>query len=502
MCFLFPAGMNKMVINHLDRLFVTSDAATIIKESDIHHPAAKMIAMAAQMQEKECGDGSNFVISFAGELMAQAQSLLQMGLHPSDILIGYEKASKLIHAELEGQVCYTLKDIHSNEEVLKCMKSVISSKQYGLEDLLGGLITKACLYALPKSGKRLNVDNIRVQKILGGGIGDSEVIRGMVCIRQSETSIHHALEAKVAVFNTNIEMQQGETKGTVLLTSAAQLEDYSKSEELQFENFIKGLAEAGVKVVVGSGSMSELAIHFFEKYKMMAIKIMSKWELKRIARAVGATPVVKLGTPSPDELGFADEVSFTEISSQKCIVFRRDREENKMATIVLRGSTTSLLDDVERAIDDGVNCIKTLCRDPRMLPGAGATEITLAKKVQDFAKTQTGLDQYAIERFGQALEVIPRTIAENAGHKAETVIADMYAKTAESNLMGICVEDGTIKDVHEMEVYDCWETKSWALKLCVDAVLTILKVDQIIMSKPSGGPNMNQAARRPDGYDN
>jgi T-complex protein 1 subunit theta len=171
---LGPHGMNKMVLNHLDRLFVTSDAATIIKESDIHHPAAKMIAQAAKMQENECGDGSNFVISFAGELMAQAQSLLQMGLHPSDILIGYEKASKLCHAELEGQVCYTLKDIHNNEEVLKCMKSVISSKQYGLEDLLGGLITKACLYALPKSGKRLNVDNIRVQKILGGGINDSE----------------------------------------------------------------------------------------------------------------------------------------------------------------------------------------------------------------------------------------------------------------------------------------------------------------------------------------
>jgi T-complex protein 1 subunit theta len=138
---LGPHGMNKMVLNHLDRLFVTSDAATIIKESDIHHPAAKMIAQAAKMQENECGDGSNFVISFAGELMAQAQSLLQMGLHPSDILIGYEKASKLCHKELDGQVCYTLKDIHDNKEVLKCMKSVISSKQYGLEDLLGGLIT-------------------------------------------------------------------------------------------------------------------------------------------------------------------------------------------------------------------------------------------------------------------------------------------------------------------------------------------------------------------------
>jgi T-complex protein 1 subunit theta len=146
----------------------------------------------------------------------------------------------------------------------------------------------------------------------------------MVVIRQSETSIHRATDCKVAVFNSNIEMNQGETKGTVLLTSGEELENYSKSEEDQFEGFIKGLADAGIKVVICSGSMSETAVHFFEKYKMMAMKIMSKWELKRIARAVGATPVVKLETPSPDELGYANEVHFKEISSTKCTVIRRD----------------------------------------------------------------------------------------------------------------------------------------------------------------------------------
>ena len=373
--------MNKMVINHLDRLFVTSDAATIIKESDIHHPAAKMIAMAAKMQEQECGDGSNLVLSFAGELMAQAQSLLQMGLHPSEILIGYEKASKFLHTELENQVCYTLKDIRDNTEVQRCIKASVASKQYGLEDHLSNLITQACLYAIPRGKSSFSVDNIRVQKVLGGGIEDSEVVRGMVCIRQSETSIHHVQKTKVAVFNTNIEMQQGETKGTVLLTTADELENYTKSEEDRFEAIIKGLAEAGIRVVVASGAISEVAVHFFEKYKMMAIKIMSKWELKRIARAVGATPIIKLETPKPEEIGWADEVHFKEISSTKCIVFRRDQEENKMATIVLRGSTTNRLDDIERAIDDGVNSIKTLCRDPRLVPGAGATEINLAKKI-------------------------------------------------------------------------------------------------------------------------
>jgi T-complex protein 1 subunit theta len=493
--------MNKMVINHLEKLFVTSDAATIIKESDIHHPAAKMVAQAAKMQENECGDGSNFVLSLAGELMVHAQSLLQMGLHPSEILIGYEKASIKAQELLDEAVCYTLKDINDTDEVFKCMKSAVASKQYGLEDLLGGLITQACVHSISSQGK-MSVDNIRVQKILGGGIQDSEVVRGMVIIRQSETSIHHVIDAKVAVFNSNIEMNQGETKGTVLLTSAEELEGYSKSEEDQFELFIKGLADVGINVVVCSGSMSETAVHFFEKYKIMAIKIMSKWELKRIARSVGATPVVKLSTPSPEELGSANEVHFKEISSQKCTVIRRDTDENRMATIVLRGSTTSLMDDVERAVDDGVNAIKTLCRDRRLVPGAGATEIHLAKKIQDYAKTQPGLDQYAIEKFGQALEIIPRTIADNAGLKAEEILADLYAHTGESNHWGIDVADGKVKDVTEINILDCWDTKSWALKLTTDAVLTILKVDQIIMSKPSGGPNFtaNQAARAPDGY--
>ena len=490
-----------MVINHLEKLFVTSDAATIIKETDIHHPAAKMIAQAAKMQDNEAGDGTNLLISLAGELMVQAEGLIKMGLHPSEIIIGYEKGAKKTMEILDTLTAYKSENIREQGELVKLIRTTVASKQFGLEDFLSGLIGEACIYATPENATRFNIDNVRVQKVLGGGILDSEVLHGVMIVRKSETTIRGAVKAKVAVFNTNIEMQQGETKGTVLLKNAEELLNYTKGEEDSFEKFIQGLAEAGVKVVVGSGSMSELAIHFFEKYKMVAVKIMSKWELKRIARAVGATPIVKLTTPSPEELGYADEVHYKEISSKWCTIFRRDEDENKMATIVIRGATNAMLEDTERAIDNGVNTVKSLIKDARMVAGAGATEIFIAHEIQKYAKEQPGLDQYAVEKFGVAFEVIPRTLSENAGLKPETILANLYKECANSSKFGVDVNDGKVKDAVEANILDVMETKSWALKLCFDVVITILRVDQIIMSKPSGGPDMSKAARRPDGYD-
>lgn len=429
------------------------------------------------MQENECGDGTNLLISMAGELMTQAQGLIQMGLHPSEILIGYEKAAKKTHELLDSIDSYTSKNLRDRTELVRMIRSTVASKQFGLDEFLSGLIADAAINSMPSKIGSFSTDNVRVQKILGGGIYDSEVVHGMVVTRGSMTSVRKCLDCKVAVFNTNIEMQQGETKGTVLLNNADDLLNYTKGEEAAFENFVKGLAEAGIKVVVGSGSMSELSIHYFEKYQIYAVKIMSKWELKRIARAVGATPIVKLTTPSPDELGFANEVSFKEISSTWCTVFRRDQDENKMATIVLRGATTAMLDDVERAIDNGISTVKTLIRNPRVVAGAGATEMYLGNEIQKFAKEQPGLDQYAVEKFGTAFEVIPRTLSENAGHKAESVLADMYAKTVDSCKFGFDCSDGEVKNAEEANIFDSWETKSWALKLSFDVVITILRVD-------------------------
>lgn len=489
-----------MVINHIDKLFVTSDAFTVIREVEVHHPASKMVAMAAKMQQDEAGDGTNFVISLAGELMLKAEILIKMGLHPSIILSGYEKAAQKAMSEIEKMTQGNVQDYTSKTELMKILKSVVGAKFYGQEEFLAGMIADACLQAMPTNCANFNIDNIRTQKVLGGSLSDSVVVHGMVLLRPSMTSVSSVKDAKIAVFNTPIEMHQGETKGTVLLKNAEDLIKYTKGEEEQMEKFVQELAESGTNVLICQSSISELALHFLEKYKIMTLKIMSKFELKRIAKSIGATLLVKLGAPSADEMGFAHSVENAEVSSTKCTIIRRDEVENKIATLILRGSTNSVLDDVERVIDDAVNSVKAVIKDNRLLAGAGAAEIHMATVITEFSKTETDLDQYAIEAFGQAFEIIPRTLAENAGYKAEEVIANLYA--AKNPKHGIDVETGKVADVTELGIYDSLEIKSWAIKLTIDAILTILKVDQIIMAKPSGGPNTqaNRPAPVPDGY--
>ena len=487
---LGPMGMNKIVVTHLEKVYVTSDAATLMEEMEVQHPAAKMLAMATKTQESEVGDGTNLVLVFSGELMLQAGNLLKMGLHPSEILIGYEKAYKKCLEVMPNYVVYTVNDVRKKEEVVPCLESVIATKLYGYESFLAPLVYEACRYALPeKDLKHFDVENVRVAKIMGSSINESTLVRGLVILRSPETSQTYVKDAKVAIFNCPLETGQGETKGTVLLKNAEELLNYTKGEEGQMESFIESLHKVGINVVVASGNISDVALHYLEKFGILSLKIMSKFELRRIAKATGAGMLVRYSAPTAEEIGHCDEVIVEEISSLKVTIFRRDKEECRVGTLVIRGSTNTLMEDVERTINDCVNTVKCIIRDQRFLPGAGATEIHLATEVQNYAKTISGLDQYAIEKFGQALEVIPRTIAENAGHKAEEIIATLYAECAKSKTAGIDVELGT---VHEVKVYDSYEVKNWAIKLAVDTALTILKIDQLIMSKPSGGPKMRQ----------
>merc|ERR1719230_2465071 len=366
------------------------------------------------------------------------------------------------------------------------IKSAIASKQYGNEDLFAEKIAEACVLAMPENVKNFNVDNIRVAKIVGNSVYATTVVRGMCMTRGVLTTTTCMTDAKVAVYGIPLDSVTTETKGTVLLKSAEELKAYSNSEEEALEKVIKAIADAGTKVIVCGQAIGELALHFVEKYKMMCLKCPSKFELRRICRTTGANNLVRLEPPTAADLGHCQKVYATEIGSTMCTIFEQDFEGSGVATIVVRGSTSNIMDDVERAIDDGVSVVKSMTKDTRFVAGAGATELRLADTLTEFGEAQPGLDQYAITKFGQALEVVPRTLAENAGLDATTIIAEMYAAhKGGATGVGIDIVNSGTADVG---IADLLLTKREAIKMATDAAVTVLRVDQIIMSKPAGGP--------------
>ena len=488
---LGPNGMNKMVINHLERLFVTSDAAVIVRELEVAHPAARLLVMAAQSQEREMGDGTNLVVSFGGELLGLAEELVREGLHPSEIVEGYEKAAAKA-LEWMGELVVEKSDVldaRDVDAVAGRIKGTLSSKQHGFEEKLARVVASACVDVLPKNALNFNVDNVRTTKIPGSSLSDCTVVQGMVIRRGVEGTIRSLKNVKIAVFGCAVDTSTTETKGTVLIKSASELEAYSKGEEAKMEEYIKGIADAGARVVVTGQSFGEMALHFIERYGLMAIKIPSKFELRRLCRATDARGLVKLDRPEADELGFVSSIEVREIGGTQCVVVSQDDHTSRVATVVLRGSTQSAIDDMERAVDDGVNAFKALTKDSRTVPAGGATEIELAHRLAAYGRKQTGLDQYAIQKFAQALEVVPRTLAENAGVNATDCVYNLYAAHANGDVnAGVDITgENTSTDLGATQgIYDVFLVKYWALKYAVDAVCTVLRVDTIIMSKFAG----------------
>ncbi|KAG1875962.1 chaperonin Cpn60/TCP-1 family [Suillus tomentosus] len=505
-----PNGRNKLIINHLGRLFVTSDAATIIREIEVIHPAAKLLVMASQAQESEMGDSTNMVIILAGELLKKSENLLVMGLHPSEVIKGYELACAKALAELESLSTSSLPSPFTRESLITALKPAIASKQYGYEDTLSSLVAEAALVVMPKNPKNFNVDNVRVVKIMGGSLSGSKVVQGMVFGREPEGIIKKISGAKVAVFTCALDVAQTETKGTVLLKSADEMLNFTRGEEQQLERIFKEIADSGIKVIIAGSSIGDLALHYLNRFNIAVLKVLSKFDLRRVARVVNATPLARVGAPTAEEAGYVDIFETTEIGGDRVTVLRQlasgedgyqgHTEKTRTATIVLRGATANHLDDLERAIDDGVNVIKSLIKDPRLVPGAGATELELGKRVEAYGSGMRGLAQHAVKRYATALEVIPRTLAENAlgGAEGNEVLSRLWAKHEQEGgeAWGVDIEaerDGTLLAT-DFKILDPLAAKQWAIKLATEAAVSVLSVDSIIMSKPAGGPKVPQQA--------
>ena len=260
------------------------------------------------------GDATNLVIVFAGELLRRAEELMRMGLKTSDIARGYERAQNEALKILEELEIDKVTDMRDVSQLSKALRTVIASKQSGNEEVLANMVAEAVLAVLPKNTYNFNVDNVRVVKIMGGSLDQSRVVKGMVFGREPEGNIKKATKAKVGVYSCPIDISQTETKGTVLLKNAQEMLDFTKGEESQMENIVKELHDSGLRVIVAGSTVGELSMHYLNRAGILVLKCPSKFELRRICRVVGATPLARLGAPMPDEMGNVDTVSYTHLT--------------------------------------------------------------------------------------------------------------------------------------------------------------------------------------------
>lgn len=467
------------------------------------------------MMYQKVGDGTNLVILLIGSLLEQAEDLIRLGLKPVEIIAGYEMArDRVLDQLLDQLVVDEIKELDDHQRVTRAIRASIMSKQYGNEDFLSKIIAEACISVMPK-GTPFNVDNVRVCKILGAGIQQTQVIQGMVLKRnvsfiflmmiwcdmflnkkQVEGSVTRVDGAKVVVFTCPLDVATTETKGTVLIKTADELMNFSKGEENLLEAQIKAISDAGVRVIVSGGKFGDMALHYCNKYNLMAVRVLSKFDVRRVAKSVGATVLPRIEAPKPEEQGFCDSVYIDEVADTPVVILKQNSSQSKIATIVVRGSTENVMDDVERAVDDGINTFKALSRDGRLVAGAGAFEMEVAAAISSWSETIPGLEQYAVQKYSEALQSLPAAIATNAGIKSHELLTQLLAahQAGDKNAaVDISTDTPKITDAVKNDILDLYLVKYWAIKYATSTATTILQVDQIYCSKLAGGPKPRDA---------
>ena len=385
-------------------------------------------------------------------------------------------------------------DLRDVDAVASAILPVVCAKQYGHEEVLSRAIAEACLYTFPAApaAPKLDMDNLRTVRLLGGSIDQSRMMGGMVLPNLPVNDVLHVSPARVLVLTCGLEASSSETKGTVLIRSAEELTRFTRGEEQAFGDEIAAIGRTGVNVIFAGGSISEIARHYLSREHMMGVSVGSKFDLRRLAKTAGATALVRVGPPTAEEVGNCASVSVAEIGGKKVLVV--EKKEGAVATVILRGATESLLEDLERTVETAGNAVKTLCGDPRLVAGAGGAEMAMAGKVAGFGGKLAGLEQYAVRKFAEALEVVPRTLAETAGQDAVRTVSVLRERWGKDGMcgLGVDVEGADVRCVvsEERPVLDLLATKKNALRLAVNAALTVLKVDQIIMAKEAGGPKL------------
>jgi len=484
---LGPKGMDKMLVSSFGDVTITNDGATILKELDVQHPAAKMLVEVAKAQDNEVGDGTTTAAVLAGELLAKAENLLDQNIHPTIIIEGFKKASEKAREVLESMAIPI--SLNDDKRLLDVAVTSMGSKGISAaKEHFAKLAVEAVKQvAEEKDGKiKADIDLIKVLKKHGKSLEETELVKGMVIDKEVAHPQMPKLvnNAKIALLNAKLEIEKTEFDAKINIESPEQMKLFLDEEERMLREMVDKIAEVGANVVLCEKGIDDVALHFLAKKGILAVKNVSSSDMEKLARATGGKIVASVKDLTPDVLGEAKIVEEVKIGDDK-LVYVRECKNPKAVTIVVRGGTEHVVDEAERSLHDALCVVRNAIEDGKIVPGGGAPEAEVARQLRDYAVKIGGREQLAIEAFADAVESIPLTLAENAGLDPVDIMVALRAKheSASTPSYGVDVFSGKIRDMLELNIVEPLRVKLQVIKSASEAANMILKIDDVIAAK-------------------
>ena len=493
---LGPKGMDKMLVDRAGGIIVTNDGVTILNEMDIEHPAAKMIVEVAKTQDLEVGDGTTTAVMLSGKLLENAEKLLDLKIHPTIIIRGYRWANEKSQ-EILNDLCI---EIDSKEELTKIASTAMTGKgAEHLKDKLAEIIVEAVEIVAEK--REVDLDNIKIEKQKGRSIGETELINGIVLNekRISEEMPKIVNEAKVALIEEALEIKGLESETRISISMPDQLQNFLNQEDSILKSKVEKIKEIGANVVFVQKGIDNLVKYYLKKEKIFTVSRVSSIDMKNLSKATGAKIISKLSEMNSEDLGFANRVEEIKIG-ESAMTYVTGCKNPKAVTILIRGGTIHILDEIERAIHDALGDVKATLKDSKIVAGGGAVEMELSRRLKQYATTLKGRERLAVEEFANAMEFIPTTLAENAGLDPIDILTELRTshdsnnKNAGLNLFNQRVEDTLIKGIIEP-----LRVKTQAINSATEVATMILRIDDVIAAKKGKGNSMNPESY--SGYD-
>ncbi|TLX66034.1 MAG: thermosome subunit [Thaumarchaeota archaeon] len=487
---LGPRGMDKMLVDSLGDVTITNDGATILKEIDVQHPAAKMMVEISKAVDNEVGDGTTSSVVFGGALLAKAEELLDKDVHATVIIEGYQAAAEKA-LSLLSELAKTV-DPHEREILLKISKTSMESKLISEDsDMLSKLVVDAILQVVEKQGEsnKVDLDNIKVEKKAGGSIRSTSLIKGIVLDKEV---VHSGMptkieKAKIALVNSALEIEKTEMSAEIRITDPTQMQMFLEEENRMLKAMVDKIHEIGANVLICQKGIDDIAQHYLAKQGILAVRRVKESDMTKLAKATGGRISTNLDDITSKDLGSAEHVEQRKVETDKW-VFIEGCKNPRAITLLLRGGSQRVVDEVDRSMHDALMVVKDVIENPAIVAGGGAPEEFLAFHLKDWADRFEGREQLAIKKYAEALEIIPLTIAENAGMDPINTMVTLRAKQSQGRKWtGIDARNTRIADMFTLDIIEPVTVKEQIIKSATEAACMILRIDDVIASSGAKG---------------